>query len=120
VGGTLKNVLRTSVAYNSDRNYEDPGERIRLFGLAYRHLVPSLQSRATLTLDLVRRNNEQVQRFGAEYAYREILFLRAGRLEGGFSAGVGVRWRWLRVDYSYRYDDFASTPYRISLNLTRP
>ncbi|MFH0921300.1 MAG: hypothetical protein V1913_13185 [Fibrobacterota bacterium] len=119
-GMTLKNALRSSVAYNSSRNYEDPGERIRLLGFAYTHALPAFSSRAVLTLDLVRRADEQVQRFGAEYAFRELLFLRAGYLDHGTTAGVGIQWRFVRVDYSYRYHELSSTPYRISLNIRRP
>jgi len=69
-------------------------------------------------MDLVRSYDEQIQRFGAEYYYRDLLFVRAGIHEAGYSVGLGVKYRRIGMDYSFRAHEFADTPYRLTLSVS--
>lgn len=113
----LKNLFRADVAYNTTEDYRDTGERVRYLGFAYQHAVSRLRGGFNLSMDFVRSYDDQIQRFGAEYYFRDLLFVRAGIHEGGYSAGMGVQWRRLGVDYSFRAHEFADTPYRLTLSV---
>jgi hypothetical protein len=117
VGYSLKNILGTDITYNTSEKYRDSGERIRTLGFSYLNRLPFLQGGFILALDLVKRRDEQIQRFGAEYFFRDLLFLRGGLFNGGYSAGVGFKYRWIGVDYAFRGHELSNTPYRLSLTV---
>ncbi|OGS36244.1 MAG: hypothetical protein A2293_12025 [Elusimicrobia bacterium RIFOXYB2_FULL_49_7] len=116
-GFSLRNLFRSSISYNTDADYEDSGERIRTLGLSYEQNIPFLRGGLLGTFDFIRRRDDNLARYGVEYRYQHLLFLRAGLHEEGFSAGTGIQYRFLRVDYSFQNHDFADTPYRLSLSI---
>jgi hypothetical protein len=61
-------------------------------------------------------------RTGAEYWWRNLAAGRLGYKTGhdteGFSAGLGIRWRWYTLDYAFvPHRDGLGTAHRVSLDL---
>jgi long-subunit fatty acid transport protein len=92
-------------------------------------LINSKQNRLTLALDGISPNdNELHANLGMEYAWRELLYLRAGYnqlflefSETGLTLGGGLRYNIgfcdLRVDYTYQYFGRLNAPQWLSLGL---
>ncbi|OGJ89476.1 MAG: hypothetical protein A2487_12650 [Candidatus Raymondbacteria bacterium RifOxyC12_full_50_8] len=118
-GYSIKNILKSNVAYNTDRKYEDSGERIRTLGFAYQQEITLLRGSIVAAVDLLKRWYEtQTYRYGVEYGYKNLLFIRSGWCDGSWSAGAGFSYKWITVDYSFRQHELSATPYRIGLGLT--
>ncbi|KPJ49603.1 hypothetical protein AMJ40_05165 [candidate division TA06 bacterium DG_26] len=82
-------------------------------------LYNSAQHRFTVEGDLVHPNDqEETYAVGAEYSYREMLFLRAGHTQKnsrGFSGGVGLKVMNFQVDFSFEQHSELTDIKRISL-----
>jgi hypothetical protein len=58
--------------------------------------------------------------FGAEWDYRKLLYVRAGRDDDFLSAGVSLAWRWFSVHYAFRRHELGNTWYQVSGQLAWP
>jgi hypothetical protein len=57
---------------------------------------------------------------GAEWDFRDLLYLRAGRDDNYLSAGVSLAWRWLSVHYAFRRHELGNTWYQVSGQVVWP
>lgn len=76
------------------------------FGAAYQLRFSSLESTALLEANLVSVFSDATQlSLGAEFAFRELLWLRVGTMVGNaartFSAGLGIKWSSFTFDYAF-------------------
>lgn len=76
------------------------------FGAAYQLRFSSLESMALLEANLVSVFSDATQlSLGAEFAFRELLWLRVGTMVGNaartFSAGLGIKWSSFTFDYAF-------------------
>jgi hypothetical protein len=86
-------------------------------GAAYERDLEQLDSRLTLSTDIVSFTSEQKSHVhvGAELTYKETFSARAGYQSGydakGFSAGVGIRYDIVSLDYAF-------VPFEVDLGTT--
>jgi hypothetical protein len=94
-------------------------------GAAYDMTFSEIQSCATAAIDLVKyRGDDDVHlHAGAEFAYQDVLFLRAGYVSGyesrNLTGGIGLTLEGFRLDYAvlpFRYD--LGTSHTISIGYT--
>ena len=118
LGYSIKNLLGAEIKWNTDRNYSDDVERIRLLGISYTNDIPIIKGELNLAMDFIRQGNYQTERYGLEYSFMNRLFLRGGWIGDGFTAGVGLKYRAIGIDYAYRRNELSNNPYQLSLSIS--
>ncbi len=85
-------------------------------------LITSFENQSVLlSFDLVQpRDYEQMQSVGLEYGYNDMIYLRGGYSfnsdQEKFSAGIGVKYENVRVDYSFNdYGDYLDSVHRMTI-----
>jgi hypothetical protein len=90
-------------------------------GASYERAVPRLRGDLLFTADAVAPNDGELrEHFGLEYAYLDRLFIRGGYKAGydcyGLTAGLGVEYQKLHLDYAVLFiDNDLGDSHRISL-----
>ncbi len=109
------------------RQQSDIGGRISYEPMAYRWRMsaaweeglPSWSS--TVTAGFTQKSEGgRWPAFGAEWDFRELLYLRAGRDDDFLSAGISLAWRWFSVHYAFRRHELGNTWYQVSGQLAWP
>lgn len=80
---------------------------------------PSFSS--TLTAGFTQKSEGgSIPAFGAEWDYRDLIYVRAGRDDDFLSAGMSLAWRWFSVHYAFRRHDLGNTWYQVSGQVSLP
>ncbi len=58
--------------------------------------------------------------FGAEWDFKEMLFLRGGFDDDFISAGASMAWRWISFHYAFRHHALGNSLYQVSGQVTWP
>ncbi len=112
----LKNIFASSMQYNTDTRYMDEGERIRIVGISYEHLLDKFKTAATATVDFIKTKDKNLERIGGELLYDNKLAVRLGLIDESISFGCGFRYHNFSIDWAYRRHDLASQPYKITIS----
>jgi hypothetical protein len=76
---------------------------------------------STLILGFTQKSEGgSIPAFGAEWDYKDLLFVRAGRDDDFLSAGMSVAWKWISVNYAFRHHDLGNSWYQVSGQVTWP
>ncbi|HQG45543.1 MAG TPA: hypothetical protein PLG50_07775, partial [bacterium] len=102
IGLSAIDLTRTTLIWDNQR--EEKMAMALLWGIAYSQPVAFQQSRIDFFWSL-RKREVRNSLYGMEYTLKGIA-LRLGRNESGLTAGAGVRWRRMRVDYAFTALDF--------------
>ena len=105
VGFQLQN-LATKLAWDTETpegtssNYEDQVAKNLRFGLAYSQAISAFSSAITLAFELDEQYDQEL-RYGGEYSFKDMIFLRGGADVGDFTAGAGLKMYMVRLDYAF-------------------
>jgi hypothetical protein len=113
VGLSALDLTRTSLVWDNQR--EEKIEVALLWGAAYSQAIPFQQSRLTLFWS-VKEKEERNALFGMEFTIKGAA-LRLGYNEAGLTAGTGLHWRRMRIDYAFTSLDFEGV-HRIGCGFT--
>lgn len=102
IGLSAIDLTRSTLIWDNQR--EEKMAMALLWGIAYSQPVAFQQSRIDFFWSL-RKREVRNSLYGMEYTLKGIA-LRLGRNESGLTAGAGVRWRRMRVDYAFTALDF--------------
>lgn len=102
IGLSAIDLTRTTLIWDNQR--EEKMTMALLWGIAYSQPVAFQHSRLDFFWSL-RKREARDSLYGLEYTLRGIA-LRLGRNESGMTAGAGVRWRRMHVDYAFTALDF--------------
>ncbi|MBN1478934.1 hypothetical protein EH223_14680 [candidate division KSB1 bacterium] len=108
----VRDLSRTTLAWNTNSNHKDQIETAILCGLAGSFYFTSFESRLTVTIDQEVRPFQD-RHVGVEFAFLHTIALRAGVWGERFSAGAGLSLRFFRVDYAFVTHDLGHT-HRVS------
>lgn len=108
----VRDLSRTTIAWNTNSNHKDQIEAAILFGLAGSHYFTSFESRLTISIDQEVKPLQETH-VGVEFAFLHTIALRAGVWGERFSAGAGLLFRGFRVDYAFVTHDLGHT-HRVS------
>lgn len=114
-GAMLKDVWKTRITWNTATNHSDIIERGTFLGVSYLQPLIGLNSSLLFSYDYHNKYGRS-NHFGVEYFYQNKLALRVGLDDGLVTAGVGIRFWVLDLDYSYMGHDLGNS-HRISLTL---
>jgi hypothetical protein len=99
-------------------SYEDMSYRWRM-SADWEEGFPSWAS--TLTLGFTQKSEGgRFPAFGAEWDFRDLIYVRAGRDDDFLSAGMSLNWRWFSVHYAFRRHDLGNTWYQVSGQVAWP
>ncbi len=98
VGLAVRNLVEPDLRLDQEAVPDPRGWRL---GTAYRRLL-SPQLAALVSLDREQtRGMDARWHLGAEVRYRDLAALRLGSLDGTLTAGLGVAWHDLRIDFAF-------------------
>jgi hypothetical protein len=115
LGFALQN-LGTKLTWDTEGDYQDEVTRNLRFGLAFTQGINALSSAVTLAAQLDNQY-EQEFRYGGEYSFRDVLFLRGGADVDDFTAGAGLKLYMVSLDYAFVGYELGNT-HRLSAALT--
>jgi len=105
VGLAVRNFLEPAVRLDLE---SVPDPRALRFGTAWRRpLSPDLNGLVAMDLEKTAGMDSRLH-LGAEVAYRDLGALRLGVLAGSFTAGFGVSWRDVVVDFAFENHRFGA------------
>jgi hypothetical protein len=58
--------------------------------------------------------------FGAEWDFKDMVFVRAGKDDEFISGGMSLAWRWISVHYALRYHELGTSLYQVSGQVSWP
>lgn len=58
--------------------------------------------------------------FGAEWDFKDMVYVRAGKDDEFLSAGMSLAWRWISVHYALRYHELGTSLYQVSAQVSWP
>lgn len=117
-GANLNDVLGTPVNYAySITQYSETTDRSYVVGLCFIERTRWVRGQLMLTLDIDRQYG-RVSHVGCEYAYRNVLALRAGLDSGYPTVGAGITYKYFRIDYAYAYNPLAGTPLQVGMGIS--
>lgn len=109
---------RQKADLNGYEMYERMGWRWS-YSVSWEEGIPSLQSFLSLGITQ-KRDGGRWPALGAEWDFRDLLFLRAGVDKEYLSAGASAAWRFASVHYAFRHHELGNSLYQVSLQLEWP
>jgi len=116
LGLVFKNMLASSMTYNSDRLYRDEGERIRTFAFGYIQNIERIQGNLEATIEFTKRGDQKIERFGGEVFFLNKWAVRGGYIDGSPTFGFGFTHKNIGIDWAYMHHELSPQPYKISLS----
>jgi hypothetical protein len=100
IGLAFQNLLATDLAWNTPGEASDQVPTVTRFGLAYSEYFARLLSTLTLAYE-GDRDYVTSSHYGAEYRFKELLYVRGGYTKPAWTAGAGVHVRGFLVGYAF-------------------
>jgi hypothetical protein len=104
----LQDVFNTPITWDTNSKQKDEIARAWRFGFAYDQPMRFMDSRLVLAYDIYTRY-DWTWHLGSELVYSELVALRFGFLSGDFTAGAGLSYWKLSIDYAYQSHDLGNS-----------
>jgi hypothetical protein len=108
VGVSIQDMFKTAITWDTDSKQKDEIEPAWRFGFAYNQPLLFIDSEFLFTYDIYTKY-EGSWHLGNEFVYHKLLALRFGFYDGDFTAGAGISYWKLRVDYAYQSHDLGNS-----------
>jgi len=99
LGFAMQNV-GTKLTWDTESDHQDDVTRNLRVGLGFSQAFNSLSSVVTLAVQMDDQYGQDI-RYGGEYGYRDMIFLRGGADVDDFTAGAGLKLYMVRLDYAF-------------------
>ena len=113
MGLAVFDIFDTPITWDTDTKQEDYIERMWRFGFAFMQPMNFMNSQLFILYDIDTKYNDQWH-LGLEVLYESMFALRAGTNDGSFTAGAGVAYWKIKIDYAYQHHDLGNT-HRVGL-----
>lgn len=100
IGLTLRDIGNTSISWDTVSRHSDEVLMNTDLGFAYLQDLPAINSNLLIATDTQFHTYGQMQRYGAEISYDDLLAFRLGYNEDSFSTGMSVSLFDLHLDYA--------------------
>lgn len=108
MGLSSQDLFNTTVTWDTDSKQQDLIERSWNLGIAYVQAVEFLNSRIALAYDYKTKYDGSAH-VGFEVDYKSTFALRIGSNDGNFTAGAGIKYWRLQLDYAYQNHDLGNS-----------
>lgn len=79
------------------------------------------QWRSVATVGMTQKSEGgRLPAIGAEWAFMDMVYVRAGKDDDYLSAGMSLAWRWISVHYALRYHDLGTSLFQVSAQVAWP
>lgn len=112
-GLSVQDLANTQITWNTDSRHKDRVARNFKYGFAYVQPLPFMKSKFTFSFDLNSRYSGSTH-LGGELLVKSHFALRMGVNSGFFTAGAGLYFWKLHLDYAYQSHDLGNS-HRVSL-----
>ncbi len=107
IGVSVQDVFQTAITWDTDSKQKDEIERAWRFGFAYNQPLLFIDSEILFAYDIYTKY-EGSWHLGSEFVYNKLMALRFGFYDGEFTAGAGISYWKLSVDYAYQSHDLGN------------
>ena len=114
-GIAVQDLFGTSITWDTASKQQDRIDRNWRYGFSYAQPLHFLKSEVLLLYDLNSKYNGSMH-FGFELTYKKFLALRLGSNDGQFTAGAGLAYWGVQVDYAYQLHDLGNS-HRVGVSL---
>ncbi len=104
----VQDLFKTAITWDTNSKQKDEIESAWRFGFAYGQPMRFMNSRLVLSYDIYTRYDWSWH-LGSELIYSELLALRFGLNDGKFTAGAGLAYWKLSIDYAYQSHDLGNS-----------
>ena len=100
LGAAIRDAARTTLVWDTDSKHRDQIDPAFVLGASYQHHLPVLKADVTVAVDR-EMGDYDAWYYGAEMSVFNRIALRAGMSDEHFTAGAGIQWGGVRVDYAF-------------------
>ncbi len=101
-------IFDTSITWDTDSKQKDKIERMWRFGFSFMQPLNFMSSQLFLLYDVDTKYGGNWH-LGSEILYESMFAVRVGSNDGHFTAGAGVMYWKIKVDYAYQHYDLGNT-----------
>jgi hypothetical protein len=113
MGIGVYDLFNTSITWDTDSKQKDQIERMWRFGFAFMQPMNFMNSQWFILYDLDTKYDGGWH-LGSEILYKSLFALRFGSNSGQFTAGAGIAYWKIKLDYAYQHHDLGNS-HRVSI-----
>ncbi|TFG96906.1 MAG: hypothetical protein E4H13_11610 [Calditrichales bacterium] len=113
IGVGVYDMFNTNITWDTDSKQKDQIERKWKYGFALMQPINFMDSQFFILYDIDTKYTGSWH-LGSEILYKSLFALRMGSNDGQFTAGAGVSYWKLKLDYAYQHHDLGNT-HRVGL-----
>lgn len=113
LGLGVYDLFNTSITWDTDSKQKDKIERMWRFGFAFMQPMAFMSSQLFILYDLDTKYDGGWH-LGTEILYQSLFALRFGSNSGQFTAGAGIAYWKIKLDYAYQHHDLGNL-HRVSV-----
>jgi len=106
-GVAAQDIFGTNITWDTASKHRDQIEGNWRYGVSYAQPLHFIKSEVLLVYDLNSKYNGSMH-FGFEFAYKKFLALRFGSNDGQFTAGAGLAYWGVGIDYAFQLHDLGN------------
>ncbi len=114
-GLAVADLFGTHITWDTDSKQQDKVDRNWRYGFSYSQPLHFIESEILLLYDLNSKYKGSMH-FGFEFTYKKFLALRLGSNDGNFTAGAGLAYWGIGVDYAFQLHDLGNL-HRVGITL---
>lgn len=116
IGISVQDIFNTPINWDTQSKHKDEVERKWKFGFALSQPLRFIQSDLLFVYDIDTKYSGRYG-LGFEFLYRKIFAIRLGSNDGDFTAGAGITYWKITIDYAYQIQDLGNS-HRVGLSLS--
>jgi len=107
-GLSVQDIFNTKIKWDTDSKQQDQIERSWRYGFAFTQPLEFMSSNMLLAYDLYTKY-EGSSHLGLEIEYKSLLALRIGSNHGNFTAGAGISYLFVKLNYAYQNHELGNS-----------
>jgi hypothetical protein len=115
-GLAVQDLFGTNITWDTASKQQDRVERNWRYGMSYSQPLNFIRSQVLLLYDLNSKYKGSVH-LGLEFTYKKFLALRFGSNDGQFTAGAGLAYWGVGIDYAFQLHDLGNM-HRVGVSFT--
>jgi hypothetical protein len=108
VGFSIHDIFNTPINWDTESKQKDEIERKWNFGFAYSQPLNFIQSDILIAYDIDTKYDGSYH-LGLEFLYKKLFAVRIGSYGGDFTAGAGLSYWRIKLDYAYQLHDLGNS-----------
>ena len=108
LGMSVQDIFETQIAWDTDTKHKDKIERNWKYGFSYSQPLHFMDSIVLFAYD-INSKYEGSTHLGIDFVYKSLVALRLGSNDGAFTAGAGLAYWKIQIDYAYQNHDLGNS-----------